>query len=80
LARPGARFEDVSELVKGAGGRTALETGDLDAGLIWAGQVQGLIHNIPTCAELIEGIVRDAEELISGRLARALTIGDKGTA
>jgi NAD(P)H-dependent flavin oxidoreductase YrpB (nitropropane dioxygenase family) len=73
LARPGARFEDVAELVGGANGRTALETGDLDAGLIWAGQAQGLIHDVPTCAALIARIIRDAEDLISGRLARALT-------
>src|SRR3546814_10209557 len=35
LAKPGAAFEDVRELVPGAKGRAALETGDLDAGLIW---------------------------------------------
>jgi NAD(P)H-dependent flavin oxidoreductase YrpB (nitropropane dioxygenase family) len=72
LARPGAHFEDVAELVRGVNGRTALETGDLNAGLIWAGQVQGLIHDVPTCAALIARIVREAEELISGRLSRAL--------
>ena len=69
-ARPGAVFEDVHELVRGTRGRTALETGDLDAGLIWAGQVQGLIHDVPTCAELIGRIIADAEVLIGQRLAR----------
>ncbi len=72
LARPGARFEDVAELVRGAHGRTALETGDLDAGLIWAGQVQGLIHDVPTCAELVARIMREAEDLISNRLPHTL--------
>jgi len=71
--RPGAAFEEVRPLVSGAKGRVALETGDVDAGLIWAGQVQGLIHDVPTCAELIERIVRDAEAIIRGRLAGMLS-------
>jgi nitronate monooxygenase len=67
-SRPGAVFEDVRHLVSGALGRQALEKGDLDAGLIWAGQVQGLIHDIPTCQELISRIVAEAEQIIRGRL------------
>src|SRR5712675_394335 len=65
LKRPDARFEDVAHLVRGAQGRVLLETGDLDAGLIWAGQVQGLIHDIPTVAELIQRIIRKATDIIA---------------
>jgi len=68
LEAPGAKFEDVAHLVRGAQGRVLLETGDLDAGLVWAGQVQGLIHDIPTVGELIERIIREATEIIRGRL------------
>jgi NADH:quinone reductase (non-electrogenic) len=68
LKSPGARFEDVAHLVRGAHGRVLLETGDLDAGLVWAGQVQGLIHDIPTVGELIERIIREATDIIRGRL------------
>lgn len=68
LSRPGAAFADVADLVRGAKGREALETGNLDAGLIWAGQVQGLIHDIPTCRDLIDRIVTEAESIIAGRL------------
>ncbi|MBO9723847.1 MAG: nitronate monooxygenase [Novosphingobium sp.] len=67
--RDGAVFEDIRPLVSGAKGRTALETGDLDAGLVWAGQVQGLIHDIPTCADLVNRIVREAQDIIATRLA-----------
>jgi NADH:quinone reductase (non-electrogenic) len=49
-----------------------LETGDIDAGIWSAGQVQGLIHDIPSCRELVERIVREAEEIIRARLGRAL--------
>src|SRR4051812_2802784 len=38
LKRPEAKFEDVAHLVRGAQGRVLLETGDVDAGLVWAGQ------------------------------------------
>ena len=68
LSAPDATFENVAQLVRGAQGRTLLETGDLDAGLVWAGQVQGLIHDIPTCAVLIGRIMAEAEEIISRRL------------
>ena len=68
-ARPDSEFKDIQPLVSGAKGREALETGDVDAGLVWAGQIQGLIHDIPTCKELVERIVADAESIISQRLA-----------
>ena len=71
--REGSVFPDIQPLVSGAKGRVALETGDLDAGLIWAGQIQGLIHDIPTCQELITRIVDDATAIIQNRLAGLLT-------
>ena len=64
-----AKFEDVAHLVRGVKAREVLETGNMTAGLFWAGQVQGLIHDIPTVAALIGRIVAQAEEIIRGRLA-----------
>jgi NAD(P)H-dependent flavin oxidoreductase YrpB (nitropropane dioxygenase family) len=66
LSSPDGKFEDVAHLVRGAKGREALETGNADAGLVWAGQVQGLIHDIPTVAQLIARIVREAQSIVSG--------------
>lgn len=71
-AQPESVFEDIRPLVSGAKGREALQTGDIDVGLVWAGQIQGLIHDIPTCKELIDRIIRDAESIITGRLATML--------
>ncbi len=68
-AQPDSQFEDIRPLVSGAKGRVALETGDIDAGLVWAGQCQGLIHDIPTCADLIARMMADAEAIITRRLA-----------
>ncbi len=68
LKNPEATFADVAHLVKGVDGRKALETGNLDAGLVWAGQIQGLIHDVPTVDELIRRIMSDADAIIRERL------------
>lgn len=72
LSNPDAKFEDVADLVRGAKGKVLLETGDLDAGLVWAGQVQGLITDIPTCKQLIDRIIAEAEAIINERLVKQL--------
>jgi NADH:quinone reductase (non-electrogenic) len=68
MERDGAKFEDVRELVAGTRGKVVYETGDPDHGIWSAGQVQGLINDIPTCADLISRIVGGAEEIINRRL------------
>jgi NAD(P)H-dependent flavin oxidoreductase YrpB (nitropropane dioxygenase family) len=74
LSNPEAKFEDVAHMVRGANGRTLLETGKMDAGLFWGGQIQGLIHDIPTAGELVARIMRHAEQIISERLARMVRV------
>jgi nitronate monooxygenase len=69
IERAGGGFEDVRELVAGVRGRTVYENGDPDAGIWSAGLCQGLIHDVPTCAELIERIVTESEAIIVERLA-----------
>jgi nitronate monooxygenase len=68
LEKQGASFEQVRDLVAGARGKMVYATGDADSGIWSAGQVQGLIHDIPSCAELVSRIMRDAEAIIQGRL------------
>ena len=67
-SRPGARFEDIAEIVSGQKGRVVYERGDLEYGIWSAGQVVGLIRDVPTVKELIERIVTEAEAIIAGRL------------
>jgi nitronate monooxygenase len=71
-ARPDSVFEDIKPYVAGAVGRELLQTGDLDKGIFWAGMVQGLIHDIPTCQELIDRIIGDAEAIVQQRFAKML--------
>jgi nitronate monooxygenase len=40
----------------------------MEGGLWWAGQAQGLIHDIPTVAELIDRISDEALRIIRERL------------
>lgn len=65
----GGQFADVRDLVAGSRGRTVYETGDLDFGVWSAGMVQGLIHDVPTVADLVERISTKADQLINDRLA-----------
>lgn len=71
-ARPDSEFADVASLVAGARGRAVLETGEIDAGLYWAGQVQGLIHDVPSVAELMARLMSEAKAIVARRLPAML--------
>ena len=60
-------FADIAPEVAGLYPRIMLE-GQMDIGAWSCGMVAGLIHDIPTCKELIDRIMADAEVLIRGRL------------
>jgi NADH:quinone reductase (non-electrogenic) len=64
-------FADIAEEVAGIYPRVMRE-GDMDAGGWSCGMVAGLIHDIPTCKQLIDRIMAGAEALIRVRLAGLL--------
>jgi len=45
-----------------------MKDGEVDAGAWSYGMVAGLIHDIPTCKELVERIIGETENIITGRL------------
>ena len=65
-------IEDIRHLVAGSENRKVLQQGEMDAGAWSCGMVAGLIHDIPTCRELLDGIMEQAESLIRERLAGML--------
>ena len=71
-------FEDIIEEVAGVYPRIMLD-GDMDAGAWSCGMVAGLIHDIPTCKELIDRIMTEADALIRDRL-ESLRAGTAATA
>ena len=68
-ARGNATIDDLRHLVAGERGRKAMQEGDTEGGVWSAGMVAGLIHDIPTCQELVDRIMTAAEAIIDGRLA-----------
>lgn len=62
------KFEDIIDEVAGVYPRIMTE-GDMDAGAWSCGMVAGLINDIPTCQELIDRIMAEAESIIHERLA-----------
>jgi nitronate monooxygenase len=69
MEREGKGIAEIGPVVAGARGRVVYETGDLEHGIWSAGTSMGLIADIPTCKELVERIVEEAETIIKGRLA-----------
>jgi NAD(P)H-dependent flavin oxidoreductase YrpB (nitropropane dioxygenase family) len=78
--REGADFPAIRELVIGARGRTVFEGGDIEAGVWSCGQVQGLIRDVPTVAELVDRIVAEASEVLARQSARAAAVEFTGAA
>lgn len=68
---PDLKFEDILEEVGGVYPRIMTE-GDMDAGAWSCGMVAGLIDDIPTCQELIDRIMKQAESIINDRLGGML--------
>ncbi len=62
------KFEDIIDEVAGVYPRIMMD-GDMDAGAWSCGMVAGLIHDIPTCKELIDRIMAEADQIINERLA-----------
>jgi NAD(P)H-dependent flavin oxidoreductase YrpB (nitropropane dioxygenase family) len=64
----GKGIDEIGPYVAGKKGRVVYETGDLEHGIWSAGTSMGLIKDIPSCQELVERIVSEAEAIIKARL------------
>ncbi len=69
LEKQGAGIEELRPLITGQRGKELQETGNLDAGLQACGQVVGLVKDIPSVKEVIDGIINGAVEILD-RLGR----------
>ena len=67
MERKGTSLEELLPMINGLRQKRALDKGDVDEAMIPCGQVVGLIHEIPTVREIIEGIINEAR-LIGQRL------------
>ncbi len=67
MEEKGTSLEELLPMIDGLRQKKALDTGDVDEAMLPCGQVVGLIHEIPTAKEIIEGMVNEAK-LIGQRL------------
>lgn len=58
-----ADYEALKDYISGEANRKFIYDGDTQAGYGWAGQVTGLIEDVPSVAELFERMVKEAEEI-----------------
>jgi nitronate monooxygenase len=65
IEKQGADIHQLESLISGRVGQNLLETGNIESGLLSAGQVVGLVHDIPTVKELVDRIIKEAEEVTS---------------
>lgn len=65
------QFEDILEQVAGVYPKI-MQQGDMDIGAWSCGMVAGLVNDIPTCAELINRIMQEADQIINQRLSGML--------
>ena len=62
------QFEDIREEVAGVYPKIMID-GDMEVGAWSCGMVAGLVHDIPTCDELIKRIMSEADDIIKARLS-----------
>ncbi|MFD6394699.1 nitronate monooxygenase, partial [Nocardia sp. NPDC060259] len=66
---PGATFDDIAHLASGARAREQVYgSGDVNGGLWWASQAQGLIHDVGSCADVVDTILAEAQQIITRTL------------
>ncbi|WP_110929279.1 NAD(P)H-dependent flavin oxidoreductase [Bacillus massiliglaciei] len=56
-------YEKIKDYISGTANQRYIHQGEIDNGFGWAGQVMGLIHDIPSASELFSKIIGEAEEI-----------------
>jgi len=71
-AKGGTKIEDIAPYMSGKRGLRMLEDGDTEAAVMSAGQIVGMIRDIPTVKELIDRIISEAREIMTSRFGAVL--------
>lgn len=67
------KIEDIAPFVSGLVGQEMLEDGEMEKGVLSAGQSMGLVRDIPTCRKLLDNIMTQAEAIIKDKFAQTIT-------
>jgi len=65
----GGDFSEIHELVSGKNQEKAWSTGEVNAGMLTFGMCGGLINDIPSCKDMVKGVIDEATDIIQQRLA-----------
>ncbi|KDE49676.1 nitronate monooxygenase family protein [Geobacillus sp. CAMR5420] len=63
IERQGGTYDDLKEYISGEANRRFIYEGKVDEGFAWAGQAIGLIHDVPSVAELFARMIEEAEQI-----------------
>jgi NADH:quinone reductase (non-electrogenic) len=66
LEAQSADYEMLKDYISGKANQKFIHDGDVENGYGWAGQVSGLITDVPTVEELFERMIKEAEEIRDG--------------
>ncbi len=58
-------YEELKDYIAGAANKRFIHDGKTDLGYAWAGQIMGLIDDVPTVGELFSRMIRDGEKIRS---------------
>jgi len=71
-AKGDTKIEDIAPYVGGKRGLAMLENGETESAVMSAGQVVGLIKDIPSVQELMDRIIGEAREIMTNRFGAIL--------
>jgi len=71
-SRGNTQIEEIAPFVSGLVGKEMLEEGQMEKGILAAGQTMGFVRDIPTCQELLDRIMADAEQVIRDKFAQVI--------
>ncbi|MFJ7730096.1 NAD(P)H-dependent flavin oxidoreductase [Neobacillus sp. NPDC097160] len=63
IERNNGDYDQLKDLISGTANKRYIYNGDANEGFAWAGQVMGLIRDIPSVGELFERMIDDAEQI-----------------
>ncbi len=72
-SRGNTKIEDIVPFVSGLVGKEMLEQGQMEKGILAAGQTMGFVQDIPTCRELLDRIMAEAEQIIKEKFSQVIT-------
>jgi nitronate monooxygenase len=70
IEQEGGDFTALFPLISGQRAREVWKNGDVDQAMLTIGQSVGLVHDIPTVAELVARIMVEARQALAGALAK----------